>query len=222
MKVKLSSFDKEKEYDSKHEWDCFCQGGGSGVVFSKKGNYRTAFFEAFPKEPKCFIRGEGKTLEEAEQQAWDRYQKIKTCNHEMERRGRTDGYGYCKHCSYSAMVFEPLTKCCKCGKPTAYAKDYRGKWYCEKHERIKPKNPNPDSWERMQDERRLPRKQKKLLKKYATHLFRKEGFKGKVSSRQSVGMIFYCEDRQIAPLFMGRFKRKAKDYIRVNGNSIIK
>lgn len=29
--------------------DCMVQWGGGGVVFTGKGSYRTAFFEAFPK-----------------------------------------------------------------------------------------------------------------------------------------------------------------------------
>lgn len=45
--------------------DCFCQAGHSGVVFTKSGHYRTAFFEAFPKNPNTFIRGEGSTIEVA-------------------------------------------------------------------------------------------------------------------------------------------------------------
>ena len=121
MKVKMSG---GPEYDSKYDWGCFCQGGSRGIVlpsgsFNKmfkedpleglvegmmdEESYTTAFFEAFPKNPSCFIRGEGKNIEEAEESAWKKYQKILTCDHEMERRNRTDGYGYCKHCSYSSM-----------------------------------------------------------------------------------------------------------------------
>ena len=66
-----------------------------------------------------------------EKNAWDKYQKIIVCNHEMERRDRKDGYGYCKHCSYSSMVFEPLTRCCKCGIPTNYCSDYKNNFYCK-------------------------------------------------------------------------------------------
>lgn len=67
MKVKVSNWGKsEPEYESKYDWDCYCQAGSNGVVFSKNGNYETAFFEAFPKNPKCFIRGEGANIEEAE------------------------------------------------------------------------------------------------------------------------------------------------------------
>ena len=61
MKARMSI---GREYDCKYDWDCFCQAGEHGVVFSSKGSYSTAFFEAFPKKPKCFLRGEGKTVEE--------------------------------------------------------------------------------------------------------------------------------------------------------------
>src|SRR5512136_1108243 len=51
-----------------------------GVTPDPKGTYRTAFFEAFPQVPHngqqygTFIRGEGGSIEEAEQKCWARYQ----------------------------------------------------------------------------------------------------------------------------------------------------
>lgn len=218
MKVKMSS---GPEYDSKYEWNCFCQGGGSGIVlpsnsFNKIFNsddpleklaeeasdekaYLTAFFEAFPNNPSCFLRGEGKNIEEAEEKCWQKYQKILTCNHEMERRGRTDGYAYCKHCSYSATVFEPLTKCCKCGKPTSYDTDFRGKYYCKKHSATKPKNPKPSVLDI--NHKRVPRKYKKLLKKCAKNAFEYEGYYGKVTFSYNAYKKFTCCNRQISLLF---------------------
>jgi len=168
-KIKISNFGSgpDTEYETKHEWGFFCQAGSKGIVFSKKGNYTTAFFEAFPRTPKCFIRGEGTTVEEAEQQAWEKWQKIQTCTHEMERRDRTDGYAYCKHCAYSNMVFEPLTKCCKCGKPTNYTYDRKKNWYCKKHSVAMPRKLNPE-WKLDSRGRRLPRKEKKMLKQGAS------------------------------------------------------
>jgi hypothetical protein len=122
---------KEEFRDCKHTWDCFCQAGDSGIVFSKSGNYKTAFFEAFPRDPDTFIRGEGKTIEEAEDDCWAQYEKIKACpNHEFERRGRTDGYAYCKHCNLSGSFLKPTTKCCKCGELTAYTKNL-DVWLCK-------------------------------------------------------------------------------------------
>lgn len=229
MKVKMSG---GPEYDSKYDWNCFCQGGTSGIVLPKgsfdkifggntleglaegvssKESYITAFFEAFPKTPSCFIRGEGKTIEEAEENAWNKYQKILNCNHEMERRGRTDGYAYCKHCSYSSTVFEPLTKCCKCGEPTSYSKDYKGKYYCKKHSRNKPKNPNPDKWELMHSmDNRLPRKYKKLLKNCAKKSFEKSNVHGKIKFSYKVFIKFTCEEHELCLLF----KKHEKDLIK--------
>lgn len=226
MKVRMSS---GAEYDSRYEWNCFCQGGSSGIVlpsgsFNKVFNsdkpleqlvkeslddetYFTAFFEAFPRKPDCFLRGEGKTIEEAEENCWQKYQKVLNCNHEMERRDRTDGYAYCKHCSYSATVFEPLTKCCKCGTPTAYSIDFRGKYYCKKHKRIKPKNPNPKRWEI--EDKRLPRKYKKLLKKCAKNAFECEGYYSKIKFEYRSFIVFTCGDRELNLLF----KRQEKQLI---------
>ena len=96
MKLARKSFGDPYKCKQNWEEDTFVQCGDKGVVFSKKGGYTTAFFEAYPKKPKCFIRGEGKDVEEAELNAWDKYQKIISCNHEMERRDRVDGYGYSK------------------------------------------------------------------------------------------------------------------------------
>jgi len=105
----------------KFEWpeDCFLQFGGDGMVFTentfsqalhdpkvaidaltgKLPHYKTAFFEAFPENPKTFIRGEGETPEKAEEDCWNQWQKILLCeNHEFEKRKYTNGYGICKHC----------------------------------------------------------------------------------------------------------------------------
>lgn len=228
MKVKMSD---GPEYDSKYEWNCFCQGGDSGIVlpsgsFNKVFNsdkplegfvegvldeetYTTAFFEAFPKNPSCFLRGEGKTIEEAEEKCWQKYQKVLTCNHEMERRDRTDGYAYCKHCSYSAKVFEPLTKCCKCGTPTSYSSDYRGKYYCKKHAATKPKNPKPSF---LNDDKRLPRKYKKLLKMCAKNMFEENKIYGKVKFSFPLYKKFTCNNKGISILFSKQEKELIKKY----------
>ena len=151
----------DEEYETKNDWQCYCQSGSNGTVFSEGGNYETAFFEAFPNNPRCFIRGEGATIEEAEQQAWGKWQKIQVCKHEMERRNRTDGYAYCKYCSYSAVIFEPLTKCCKCKKPTAYTTGKKGSSYCKRHARLIPKALR-QKW--LHNNKKLPRKLKKVMK----------------------------------------------------------
>lgn len=226
-----------EEYESKYEWGCFCQGGSSGLVLPKgsfdkvfgedplsglaegmasEECYTTAFFEAFPKNPSCFLRGEGKTIEEAEESCWQKYQKVLTCNHEMERRGRTDGYAYCKHCSYSATVFEPLTKCCKCGKPTAYTQDYKGNWYCEKHKHAKLKNPNPSYMEKSMEHKRLPRKYKKLLKNCAVAKFEEGGHFGEVKFGYRSFVKFTCDGYQLS--LMG--KRNERNLIKNYKNKI--
>lgn len=134
MKLARNSFDKP--YECKKDWseDCFVQCGDSGVVFSKEGNYTTAFFEAFPRNPDTFIRGEGATIEEAEQQAWDKLQKYSGCtNHEWEKRGYTNGAGFCKHCNmFASHVFLIETTCCVCNKVSNYS-SYGGKTYCKEH-----------------------------------------------------------------------------------------
>jgi hypothetical protein len=179
------------DFICKYDWPCFVQSGDSGVVFSKEGGYTTAFFEAFPKEPKCFLRGEGKTIEEAEEDCWQRYQKVLTCDHEMDRRNRTDGYAYCKHCSYASTVFEPLTKCCKCKKPAAHGQDYHGKWYCKKHYRYKPLDPNTANHSRFfnteHHKHRIPRKYKKKIKEAASfYFFIEHGIVDKVKCSVSI------------------------------------
>jgi hypothetical protein len=169
MKQARNSFGKP--YDCKKEWpeDCFVQCGDSGIVFGRSGSfenvmtsddvlgtlkeeisdketYTTAFFEAFPKEPSTFIRGEGKNIEEAENKTWEQYQRYSTCeNHEYERREYTNGAGFCKHCGmFASHVFEPTTKCCICDKPTYYTKDINDNWYCEEHDNLMPEDLKPE------------------------------------------------------------------------------
>jgi hypothetical protein len=94
------------------EWphDCLIQCGDSGVVFVEGGdNYQTAFWEAFPETPSTFIRGEGATIQEAEQNCFAQYQRILACpEHEFERGRYESGAGICKHCKlFLSGVFEP-------------------------------------------------------------------------------------------------------------------
>jgi hypothetical protein len=216
MKTARKSFGEP--HICKQPWseEIFVQCGESGIVLNSKSpekSYQTAFFEAFPKNPSCFLRGEGTTVEEAENQCWEKYQKVINCNHEMERRDRTDGYGYCKHCSYSSTVFEPLTKCCKCNIPTAYTQDYKGNWYCNKHKRFKSKDPNPPRY--FDDTyKRTPRKYKKRLKQAVTKKFRNDGIFGKVKYQMSVTGTkkFFCGGMVISLLFKGQEVKLLKNY----------
>lgn len=126
-------------YDPRHPWpgQTLVQFGARGLVFSASGNYTTAFFEAFPDDPPTFIRGEGATLEQAEDQAWEKFQRQQACaGHEFERRRYTNGAGVCKHCNlFLTEVFEPLTRCVVCDVPTAYqfAQNDPPEWRCEAH-----------------------------------------------------------------------------------------
>jgi hypothetical protein len=133
-----------------HDWGCFCQAGDNGIVLSKKEpySYRTAFFEAFPRNPKTFIRGEGKDIVEAEEDAWKQFSKFIACpGHEFERRSYTNGGALCKHCGLFMVVFEPTTLCVVCGKPTNHGTDKDENWYCEEHYRDMPLDKWPD-WRR--------------------------------------------------------------------------
>lgn len=131
------------EYAQQYDWgESFIQGGSKGIVFRSKkdgGSYTTAFFEAFPKEPKTFIRGEGETIEEAETDCWKKYQKILSCpEHEFERRGYVSGAGFCIHCNmFKSNCFDPLTKCMYCDTPTNFTyvfpdgTENEEQWVCE-------------------------------------------------------------------------------------------
>ena len=111
------------------------QWGDSGVVLSNKGNYRTAFFEVFSKVDPGFVRGQGATVAEAEEAAWQKTVKACKCqNHEFERNGYRNGLGICKHCGMSKSdVFPPSTRCTICDIPTYWTCDEEDNWYCEKH-----------------------------------------------------------------------------------------
>lgn len=140
-KISLMSI-LEGNYDCHYNWpeDCPVQCGDRGVVFSKEGNYKTAFFEAFPKNPDTFIRGEGDSIEEAEKKAWEKLLKIHACdNHEFEKRGYTNGLGFCKHCNLSkSNAFEPDQRCVVCNTSTNWAVSRKNQWYCEEHVRQIP------------------------------------------------------------------------------------
>jgi len=120
MKKASKSFGDD--FDCQKDWpeDCYVQCGGSGIVFKSSpedGSYFTAFFEAFPKNPKTFIRGEGASIEEAEANAWDKFQRILACDkHEYKRHG--EEHGICIKCGlFTSEVFSPSESCSVCNKP---------------------------------------------------------------------------------------------------------
>lgn len=123
---------------SQFDWPCSVQGGDRGVVISKKGNYKTAFFEAFPNvgEFGTFIRGEGASLKEAEIKCWEKYQKQLSCKEHVWSRGegdkiRTNGWATCELCGLFAEALPPLTTCQICEKPTT--KTGPGGYFCLTH-----------------------------------------------------------------------------------------
>ena len=112
------------------------------VLAGRKKHYRTAFFEAFPRNPNTFIRGEGKTIAEAESQAWEEYQRVAACpGHEFEARGYENGGGLCKHCGmFGSKVIAPIHPCPSCGVLNWYSKDALGRFWCKDHWLDAPKD----------------------------------------------------------------------------------
>lgn len=112
--------------------ECFLQCGEKGVVMSKQGAYQTAFFEAFPKKPSTFIRGQGSSIAEAEKNAWDKYQRILACDgHEYKRHG--EEHGVCTKCGlFTSHCLPPEFNCVICNKPHVNY-HYDNKKYCLKH-----------------------------------------------------------------------------------------
>lgn len=82
------------------------------------------FFEAFPL--KSFIRGEGKTLKDAEDNAFNKYLRILSCpGHEYVHLHNDvkNRYGQCIHCNYfTNYIFKPFYNCFSCGKEHANLK----------------------------------------------------------------------------------------------------
>ena len=144
--------------------DCFVQCGGDGIVITEhkieevlsdpdklwhgiegvlSGEeckpdlpyYRTAFFEAFPRNPNTFIRGEGKNIEEAEEKCWKIYQAYFECDHpSFEARDYENGAGYCVKCGlWFPSVIPPFHPCQACGKLTWFSQDADKDFWCEDH-----------------------------------------------------------------------------------------
>ena len=86
---------RQEAWQPLKDWpsDTYVQWGGRGVVLradDKGGSYSTAFFEAMPAGG-GFIRGEGKSIEEAEADAFSRFEKEDACRpHRWGRRGYTN------------------------------------------------------------------------------------------------------------------------------------
>lgn len=99
---------------ARHPWPegCHVQGGARGLVFRDGEPYRTAFVEAFPAG--TFLRGEGKTITEAEDACWAQYEHLSACPHDegFDRRDYVNGSGFCRRCGtwFGRRVtgFDPL------------------------------------------------------------------------------------------------------------------
>ena len=94
--------------------DCQVQWGRQGMSFERApgegGMMRlVAFFEAIPADGDTFVRGEGATLEEAEDAAFASYQRYWACpGHTPEKRGYKNGAGFCSRCGlFISGAFEP-------------------------------------------------------------------------------------------------------------------
>lgn len=102
MKIASQHAWKDNEYKPRHDWpgDTLVQWGGKGVVLGKNP-YSTAFFEAFPDKKLTaggFIRGEGKTIDEAEDDAFSQYQKEASCRHLWGREHYRNSGQLCRYC----------------------------------------------------------------------------------------------------------------------------
>jgi len=87
----------------------------------------------FLNNPKTFIRGEGATINDAENKAWEQFNKIINCEcHEFERRDYDNGAGFCKNCGlFKSDAFEPTTKCKFCLNTTYYMRLTDNEMCCE-------------------------------------------------------------------------------------------
>lgn len=114
------------EHKCQNPWpnDCRVQHGQKGMVFKKEGGgYVTPFFEAFPNETvtASYIRGEGETVSEAENNAFSKLSAMLNCKQHEYERFRDSERGKCIHCnSVKDLVFPPMEKhkCSICDKPS--------------------------------------------------------------------------------------------------------
>lgn len=70
-----------------------------------------AFFEAF--DDKFYVRGEGKSIQEAENIALEKYKTIKNCDHDFSRLNDY-GLATCTKCKVRGTFLENITTCSVC------------------------------------------------------------------------------------------------------------
>jgi len=105
---------KDAEYRPQFEWpgETLVQWGGKGVVLGLN-SYTTAFFEAFPEDKMNaggFIRGEGKTIADAESDAWTKFERQSNCQHLWGRENYRNGGQLCRHCrAFQSGVLKPVS-----------------------------------------------------------------------------------------------------------------
>lgn len=124
----------------RHDWPANCRlhAWGGGLVIAADGSaYGTAFFEAFPRDPDTLLRGQGATIDDAEDDAWAKWQQRCRCpGHEFEPRGYRNGAGICRHCDlFAADVFtaQDLGMVCSvCAIPANYEFVGDDSW-CREH-----------------------------------------------------------------------------------------
>jgi len=102
--------------------DCMVQ-WGNGLIPA------TPFFEAFPVG--TFIRGEAPTIAEAEQKAFEKYQRDLSCDHIWGRQRPggslyTNGAGWCRKCGgFRGKMFKPIVELGYLRKPlTRWERDW--------------------------------------------------------------------------------------------------
>lgn len=101
------------EHTPSSEWgdDCQVQWGGRGLVVGQEKSYQTAYFEAFPSTGSGFIRGEGETVQEAEENALKKRRKELECSgHQWSRRKYLNGLCWCRVCGCSQSVMKSVVK----------------------------------------------------------------------------------------------------------------
>ncbi len=93
-------------------------------------------FEIYSQDPDSYFTGWGDNFKEAEEKGWKKFQGYKNCDaHDFERRGYTNGVGFCKKCNlFKTNAFPPAFNCEICGIPTNYSYDDDKKYFCQKHE----------------------------------------------------------------------------------------
>lgn len=117
--VHLTSIFDSEGYDTLMPWPESVQKlqyGRDGIVFNKETSYKTAFFEAFM--PNIFARGEGKSVEEAERNAYTSLKEQMVCQHDYIPFGFDKSSGKCNKCNHVEPNMFPSNKFCKvCNKP---------------------------------------------------------------------------------------------------------